>query len=78
MTIWIALVGGLVLGWLVEWLIDWTYWRRGVEAFYATEHELRRELEATRRELEAANAELAALREQAATRHSATPVGNGR
>jgi hypothetical protein len=78
MTIWIALAGGLVLGWLIEWIIDWTYWRRGVEAFYATEQELRRELAAVRRELDAANTELAELRERAARRTSITSVGNGR
>ncbi len=40
MQIWVALVGGLIIGWVAEWVIDWLYWRRGVEAFYATEAEL--------------------------------------
>ena len=41
MEIWVALVGGIIIGWVVEWVVDWLYWRRGVEAFYATEAELR-------------------------------------
>ncbi len=77
MTVWIALVGGIVLGWLVEWIIDWTYWRRGVESFYATEQELRRELEATRRDLDAANARLAELSGQPARLPTVTTTGNG-
>lgn len=44
MEIWVALVGGLILGWVAEWVVDWLYWRRGVEAFYATEAELRRQV----------------------------------
>ncbi len=48
MNIWVALIGGIILGWLVEWIIDWLYWRRGAEAFYQMEHELRQELAATR------------------------------
>jgi hypothetical protein len=41
MDIWVALVGGIIIGWVAEWVLDWFYWRRGVEAFYATEAELR-------------------------------------
>ena len=44
MEIWVALVGGLILGWVAEWVVDGFYWRRGVEAFYATEAELRRQV----------------------------------
>jgi hypothetical protein len=46
MEIWIALLGGLILGWVLEWLVDWFYWRRGVESFYATEAELRAQVAA--------------------------------
>jgi predicted flap endonuclease-1-like 5' DNA nuclease len=46
MGIWIALVGGILLGWVIEWVIDWTYWRRGVAGFYAKEDQLQRDLDA--------------------------------
>jgi len=78
MTVWIALVGGIVLGWLIEWIIDWLFWRRGVETFYATEQELRRELQAARQELDAANAKIAELTSQPSRRPTATTTGNGR
>ena len=45
MEIWVALVGGIIIGWVLEWVVDWVYWRHGVEAFYATEAELRSQLE---------------------------------
>lgn len=41
MEVWIALIGGIIIGWLVEWVIDWQYWRRGLPGFYANEAELR-------------------------------------
>ncbi len=78
MTVWIALLGGIVLGWLIEWVIDWLFWRRGVEAFYATEQELRQELQTARQELDAANAKLAELTAQSSRRAAATTTGNGR
>lgn len=62
MEIWVALVGGVILGWLLEWVIDWLYWRRGVEAFYATEAELRRELAVAQTALAEAAAENERLR----------------
>ena len=61
MEIWVALVGGLILGWVAEWVVDWFYWRRGVEAFYATERELRRQVESLAAENES-------LRQQLSTR----------
>ncbi len=45
MDIWIALIAGIIIGWLAEWIIDWYFWRRGIEAFYATEADLRRQLQ---------------------------------
>lgn len=62
MIVWISLIGGIILGWLIEWLIDWLYWRRGVEVFYRTEQELRRELEAAQASALESQAEAAALR----------------
>ncbi len=44
MNIWIALLGGIILGWVIEWIIDWLFWRRGIAGFYATESQLRNEL----------------------------------
>lgn len=76
MEIWIALVGGLILGWVLEWIIDWVFWRRGVEQFYATEADLRRQLaEAHARieEVEAQNAELRAKVPAAANSAARTP-----
>ena len=60
MEIWIALVGGIVIGWIVEWVIDWLYWRRGVESFYATEAELRSEIAKLKAENESLRQQLAA------------------
>ena len=28
MSVWTALILGLLAGWLIEWVIDWIYWRR--------------------------------------------------
>ncbi len=28
MTIWTALILGILIGWLIEWVIDWLYWRK--------------------------------------------------
>lgn len=61
MNVWIALIGGIILGWLVEWIIDWLYWRRGAQAFYTMEHELRQELAAVRRQLAEAQATIERL-----------------
>jgi hypothetical protein len=60
MGIWVALAAGLVIGWLAEWVLDWTYWRRGVESFYATEAELRRQVESLAAENESFRQKLAA------------------
>jgi hypothetical protein len=62
MEIWIALVGGIILGWVLEWIIDWVFWRRGVEQFYATEADLRRQLAEAQSRAEAAEAQLAEVR----------------
>src|SRR5690606_8313233 len=64
MIVWISLIGGIILGWLIEWVIDWLYWRRGAEAFYTMEHELRQELAAARRQLAEAQATIDHLRAQ--------------
>ncbi len=64
MNVWIALIGGIILGWLVEWIIDWFYWRRGAQAFYTMEHELRQELAAARRQLAEAQATIERLQGQ--------------
>ncbi|MCC6168827.1 MAG: hypothetical protein IT329_16515 [Caldilineaceae bacterium] len=66
MNVWVVLIGGIILGWLVEWLIDWYYWRRGAEAFYTMERDLRNELASTRQELAEAQAALARLHGQPA------------
>lgn len=63
MDIWVALIGGLIIGWVAEWVIDWVYWRRGVEAFYTTEAELRRQVDSLAAENES-------LRQQLASRQS--------
>ncbi|MEX1020594.1 MAG: hypothetical protein WDZ49_13100 [Litorilinea sp.] len=66
MNLWLAFLGGIILGWLIEWIIDWYYWRRGVDAFYSTETELRRQLQNVQAEKEAAHQAQAELREQLA------------
>ncbi len=73
MEIWIALVGGVILGWVLEWIIDWVFWRRGVEGFYATEADLRRRLAAANARAEAAEAQLAEVR----AKTPALPAGSG-
>lgn len=60
MEIWVALAGGIVLGWLAEWIIDWFFWRRGVEAYYATEEELRRQVASLAAENESLRQQLTA------------------
>ena len=55
LQIWLALIGGLFLGWLIEWLIDWIFWRRNAEA-------LRQDNQALRLQLDQAHAELAQLK----------------
>jgi hypothetical protein len=59
MEIWVALVGGIIIGWVVEWVVDWLYWRRGVEAFYATEAELRSQVSSLTAENEELRQQLA-------------------
>jgi len=51
MTVWIALVAGILIGWIIEWIIDWFYWRRNLADFYATETQLRRQLATTEEQL---------------------------
>lgn len=67
MNVWIALIGGIMLGWLIEWVIDWVYWRRGAEAFYIAERDLRLELHGARQELVEAQATIERLQEQLAS-----------
>lgn len=84
MNLWLAFLGGIILGWLIEWIIDWYYWRRGVAAFYQTETELRRELQKMQAERDAAQQAQAELRAQltqaqselARLRGAPTPVGD--
>ena len=52
--VWLALIGGLILGWLIEWIIDWQFWRRNIA-------ELREENRGLRRQLDEAQAQLAAM-----------------
>lgn len=52
--VWLALIGGLILGWLIEWIIDWQFWRRNLD-------ELRTENQVLHRRLSEAQAQLAAL-----------------
>jgi F0F1-type ATP synthase membrane subunit b/b' len=80
MVVWISLIGGIIIGWVIEWVIDWVYWRRGAEAFFVQEQELRRELAEARRQAEEAQAALAELQEpraeQSAGREPATSTGS--
>ncbi len=64
MEVWIALVGGIIIGWLIEWLIDWQYWRRGLPALYANEERLRAALAQSEKEKNAALAASAAYSAQ--------------
>jgi hypothetical protein len=52
--VWLALIGGLILGWLIEWIVDWQFWRRNLD-------ELRTENHALRRQVADAQAQIAAL-----------------
>ena len=52
--VWLALIGGLILGWLLEWIVDWQFWRRNLD-------ELRTENQTLRRQLADSQAQLAAL-----------------
>ncbi len=52
--VWLALIGGLILGWLIEWIVDWQFWRRNL-------NELREENQALRRQLAEAQSQLAAV-----------------
>jgi hypothetical protein len=72
-SVWIALVGGIIIGWLIEWLVDWFYWRRGLEAFYVTEQQLRGELSNTQQELADAKATVAALTREVAALRAGKP-----
>jgi hypothetical protein len=54
--VWLALIGGIILGWLIEWVIDWQFWRRNVA-------ELRAENASLRKQLDDAQAQLAAQRQ---------------
>ena len=65
MEIWVALVGGIMIGWVLEWVVDWVYWRRGVEAFYATEAELRSQIEALSEENESLRQQLSPKQDDA-------------
>jgi hypothetical protein len=46
--IWLALIGGLILGWLIEWVIDWWFWRRNLTELRQENQELRRQLDEAR------------------------------
>ena len=52
--VWLALIGGLILGWLIEWIVDWQFWRRNLNV-------LREENEALHRQLAEAQAQLDAM-----------------
>jgi hypothetical protein len=51
--VWLALIGGIILGWLIEWIIDWQFWRRNVADLRAENAALRKQLEATQVQLAA-------------------------
>jgi hypothetical protein len=44
LEIWLAFLGGLILGWLIEWIVDWQFWRKSVASLRAENAELRRQL----------------------------------
>lgn len=73
MTVWSSLLAGILIGWLIEWIIDWVYWRRGAQAFYTMEYELRQELAAAQEAARAAQAEVESLRSQLAQLQPAAP-----
>jgi hypothetical protein len=64
--VWLALIGGLILGWLIEWIIDWQFWRRNIA-------ELRKENQALRQRLDETQAQLAALHASAVATPGAKP-----
>jgi predicted flap endonuclease-1-like 5' DNA nuclease len=64
MTIWIALAGGIILGWVIEWIVDWLYWRRGIAGFYATESDLRSQLQNVQQQHTETTEAMSALRGQ--------------
>jgi hypothetical protein len=66
--VWLALIGGIILGWLIEWVIDWQFWRRNLA-------ELRQENQALRRQLSEAQAQLAALQTPGAPAGAASELG---
>lgn len=45
MDTWVLFFAGIAVGWLIEWIIDWVFWRRNIRAFYASESELKRQVE---------------------------------
>lgn len=51
MNLWLAFIGGIIVGWVIEWVIDWYYWRRGAAEWYAVESALRSRLESAESEL---------------------------
>lgn len=73
MTIWIGVLAGILIGWLIEWIVDWFYWRRGAQAFYTMEHELRQELAKAQQAAADAKAEADALRAQLESTQSDKP-----
>lgn len=62
MTIWTALILGILIGWLVEWVIDWLYWRKRGASGAA---------------LEACRAQVAKLRAQLSNRRDPLEVIHG-
>lgn len=46
LEIWLAFLGGLIIGWLIEWIVDWQFWRKSVVSLRAENAELRRHLKA--------------------------------
>jgi hypothetical protein len=44
LQIWLAFLGGLIIGWLIEWIVDWQFWRKSVASLRAENAELRRQL----------------------------------
>jgi len=64
--VWLALIGGLILGWLIEWIVDWKFWRRNLD-------ELREENQALRRQLADAQAQLATMPAPPTATPAATP-----
>ena len=59
--VWLALIGGLILGWLIEWIVDWQFWRRNLNELREENQALRRQLAETQSQLAAAQQTPAAL-----------------